>query len=68
MRTGTVHGRYSETLKFTNGNDATAKGTQTWSGGTGAYKGAAGKDSGTCSTTNGFASETCQSVGDVTGL
>lgn len=65
---GTVHGRYSQTFQFTSNTNATYKSTITWTGGSGAYSGVKGTGTETCSTTDGGATQTCQSVGEVTGL
>ncbi len=65
---GTVRGRYTETLQFTSNTDATYKLAITWTGGTGAYKSVKGTGSERCSTTNGGATQTCESVAELTGL
>ena len=65
---GTVHGRYSETVQFTSQTDATYKQDLTVTGGTGAYEGVKGTASDNCSTTNGGATLSCTTVGEVTGL
>lgn len=51
--TGTVHGTYKNTAIFTTTENATATGTEKFTGGTGAFKGATGKGTENCSTTNG---------------
>jgi hypothetical protein len=65
---GTVHGRYDETFQFTSNTIATYKLAITWTGGSGAYSSVKGTGTEHCTTTDGGATQTCQSVADVTGL
>ncbi len=65
---GTAHGHYSQTFQFTSNTNATYQSTLVWTGGTGAYTGVKGTGTDSCTTTDGGATETCQSVDEVTGL
>lgn len=66
--TGTTHGVYSLSGKFTSATSGTLSGPVTITGGTGAFKGAKGKGKLTCKTTNGGNTSTCTAVVNQTAV
>lgn len=68
LSNGTVRGRYNQRIQFTSNTNATYQLTITWTGGSGAYGGVKGTGTERCTTTDGGATQSCQSVAEVTGL